>query len=307
MNRDVLGAAVFHERPGHTQHIYAHCEYAVRFDSRTNVAGYDPDKYLQQYEAAGGDINAMRRAQYARDRDAINAQKRKAYAKRKGLPLPEDSDKIKYRSFGDGYAVNKFFDCDESERGLKARKQSLYQKWLDNLSADERDAISWYTSNGHGDINNYWRKSPGWETISGGKVEDASKQIDSAISKFILKENIVVQRGVEDFHGASLIKGKEWNDIHEIIGMTYREQGYSSTTALYGNRVATTKPYLFEIEVPSGTGRGAYINKLAGQHEDIEYEFLLPRESKFEIIGVEINREPIPPQTVIKMRMIDDG
>ena len=69
----------------HAQHIHAHCdcEYAIRFDSNTNVAGYDPDKYLEQYYAAGGDINAMRRAQYARNRDAINAQKRAAYAARK--------------------------------------------------------------------------------------------------------------------------------------------------------------------------------------------------------------------------------
>ena len=69
----------------HAQHIHAHCdcEYAIRFDSNTTVAGYDPDKYLAQYQAAGGDINAMRRAQYARDRDAINTQKRAAYAARR--------------------------------------------------------------------------------------------------------------------------------------------------------------------------------------------------------------------------------
>ena len=36
---------------GHAKHIHANCncEYAVRFDSRTTVAGYDPDKYLEQY------------------------------------------------------------------------------------------------------------------------------------------------------------------------------------------------------------------------------------------------------------------
>ena len=69
---------------GHAEHIHAHCncEYAIRFDSNTTVAGYDPDKYLEQYNAAGGDINAMRRAQYAENRDVINAQKRAAYALR---------------------------------------------------------------------------------------------------------------------------------------------------------------------------------------------------------------------------------
>ena len=37
------------------------------------------------YNDAGGDINAMRRAQYAQNKDKINAQKRAAYAQRKLL------------------------------------------------------------------------------------------------------------------------------------------------------------------------------------------------------------------------------
>lgn len=76
----------------HAEHIHAHCncEYAIRFDSNTTVAGYDPDKYLEQYNAAGGDINAMRRAQYAENRDVINAQKRAAYAARKERNGPMD-------------------------------------------------------------------------------------------------------------------------------------------------------------------------------------------------------------------------
>ena len=76
----------------HAQHIHAHCDcaYAIRFDSRTTVAGYDPDAYLAQYTAAGGDINTMRRAQYAQDKDEINAQKRNAYAARKLRPQTDN-------------------------------------------------------------------------------------------------------------------------------------------------------------------------------------------------------------------------
>lgn len=70
---------------GHAQHIHANCdcEFAIRFDHRTTVAGYDPDKYLRQYRDAGSDINAMRRIDYAANRERINAQKRAAYAARK--------------------------------------------------------------------------------------------------------------------------------------------------------------------------------------------------------------------------------
>ncbi len=67
---------------GHAEHIHPNCdcEYAVRFDGKSGVAGYDPEEYLAQYNAAGGDINALRRAQYAKSRERINAQKRAAYA-----------------------------------------------------------------------------------------------------------------------------------------------------------------------------------------------------------------------------------
>lgn len=69
-------------RNGHAEHIHAHCdcEYAVRFDEKSTVAGYDPDKYLEEYENADGrtpeeKINSMRRARYAETfRRKIGAQ-----------------------------------------------------------------------------------------------------------------------------------------------------------------------------------------------------------------------------------------
>ena len=70
---------------GHADHIHANCdcEFAIRFDHNTTVAGYDPDKYLKQYRDAGGDINKMRRVNYADNKERINAQKRAAYAARR--------------------------------------------------------------------------------------------------------------------------------------------------------------------------------------------------------------------------------
>lgn len=54
---------------GHAEHIHAHCDcqYAVRFDKKSNVAGYRPEKYLEMFEKAEGDtleekINSLRRA-----------------------------------------------------------------------------------------------------------------------------------------------------------------------------------------------------------------------------------------------------
>ena len=53
---------------GHAEHIHAHCDcqYAVRFDKKSNVAGYRPEKYLEMFEKAEGDtleekINSLRK------------------------------------------------------------------------------------------------------------------------------------------------------------------------------------------------------------------------------------------------------
>ena len=56
---------------GHAEHIHAtcDCEFAIRFDHNTTVAGYDPEKYLAKYNAAGGAINKMRRVNYAANKE----------------------------------------------------------------------------------------------------------------------------------------------------------------------------------------------------------------------------------------------
>lgn len=76
-------------RNGHAEHIHAHCdcEYAVRFDGKSTVAGYDPDKYLEEYYDANGDIDEMRRKRYAQNKDVINARKRELYASKKAEKL----------------------------------------------------------------------------------------------------------------------------------------------------------------------------------------------------------------------------
>lgn len=76
---------------GHAEHIHANCDctYAIRFNSGTDVQGYDPDKYYEMYkDAAPGKnskakINAMRREFYAENSEKINEQKRDAYQKQK--------------------------------------------------------------------------------------------------------------------------------------------------------------------------------------------------------------------------------
>lgn len=59
-------------KKGHVQHIHPNCKctFAVRFSEDMDVEGYNPEKYLRQYNNAEGyswqdKINSMRRARYA--------------------------------------------------------------------------------------------------------------------------------------------------------------------------------------------------------------------------------------------------
>lgn len=86
-------------RGNHASHIHANCNctFAIQFDGKPAYAGYDPDRYREIYDnAAEGDfrdtVNAMRRAQYARDKEEINAQKRIAYGKRVSLEKRTPAD-----------------------------------------------------------------------------------------------------------------------------------------------------------------------------------------------------------------------
>lgn len=77
---------------GHAEHIHSNCDcqYSIRFDSNSGVAGYDPQKYAEMYYGADGStpdekVNAMRRENYAKNREKILEQKRIAYQVRKEL------------------------------------------------------------------------------------------------------------------------------------------------------------------------------------------------------------------------------
>lgn len=91
----------------HAEHIHANCDctYAVRFDGKSGIEGYDPDVYREMYENAEGNsssekINSMRRMQYQENKDRINAQKRAAYAEKKELNTKTKTAKKYYMNHG---------------------------------------------------------------------------------------------------------------------------------------------------------------------------------------------------------------
>ena len=171
-------------KKGHAQHIHANCdcEFAIRFDHRTTVAGYDPEKYLAQYNAAGGDINAMRRIDYAARKDAINAQKRAAYAVKNALPK-----------------IQNFNPLPENQVVDVLRKEA--QPWIDKLSAAEQDAIQKYTYNpGDQRPNRFFELIN--RMLRGDSEEDAhlrmyAERISDALKRSPLEHDVLCYRAME--------------------------------------------------------------------------------------------------------------
>lgn len=81
----------------HKEHIHSNCDctYAIRFDNKSTVQGYDPDYYYDLYNNTDygakpkDKINAMRRKFYQENREEILAQKASAYEKRMELNTPK--------------------------------------------------------------------------------------------------------------------------------------------------------------------------------------------------------------------------
>lgn len=117
---------------GHADHIHANCdcEFAIRFDHNTTVAGYDPEKYLAQYNAAGGDINKMRRIDYAARKDAINAQKRAAYAARKNFSVYSSLNMEPKPVTMQSISNVKAFSCDTLDAAGQQQLKNAHKRLL---------------------------------------------------------------------------------------------------------------------------------------------------------------------------------
>ena len=123
---------------GHAEHIHANCDcnYTVRFDGRSSVAGYDPDEYLEIYENAEGStpdekINSIRAKYRAENRDKINAQKRANYAENKLVYFAAQTEgdaKIPNNMIGNFIDYEKL-ELNEHEKGSI---KELHNKAIEN-------------------------------------------------------------------------------------------------------------------------------------------------------------------------------
>lgn len=247
---------------GHAEHIHANCdcEFAVRFDGSTTVAGYDPEKYLRQYRAAGSDVNAMRRIDYAARKDAINAQKRAAYAVRKALPQ-----------------IPNFNPLPESKVVAVLRKEA--QPWIESLSDAERIAFEKYTFNpGDKKPNRFYERLN--RMLRGDAEEDSvlrgyAEKISGALKRSTLKHDVICYRTVTE------------NPFpHNVAGDIVEPEQFFSTSVVKAGALKKGN-YNIIIYAKAGTFAG-YVESLSEFKK--QRELLLDKDSLYRVLSTKGNQ-----------------
>lgn len=119
-------------KKGHAEHIHAHCDcqYAVRFDEKSTVEGYDPDKYLEMYENAEGKtpeekINSLRRTLQVNKKTANMSKEEYARATKlwkqvKEIKIPQSEREHVYEELDNNLSV------EEKESAIVRRSIGNY-------------------------------------------------------------------------------------------------------------------------------------------------------------------------------------
>lgn len=178
-------------------------------------------------------------------------------------------------------AVFMHIDNDEVER-LFGDEMT---RWEFSLSHRQILALYNYTSKTDADINYFLRHNEsGYDLRTTQFLRNQIDLISSALADFNLQHNIVVYRAQNELFN---------------VGEEFTFKSFTSTSMsqemLFGSQTAVQ----YEIEVPKGKGRGAYIKNHSGFPN--EYEFLLQRDTKVKVIrkleGGEFN--------IYRLRVID--
>ncbi|MEK4500026.1 ADP-ribosyltransferase [Bacillus sp. FSL R12-0069] len=179
-----------------------------------------------------------------------------------------------------------------------------YSKWIKNLSEGESKDLKGYTGSHYDSINTYLRTNKG--KLIGSAVDEKIKNIDSALKKARVPENITVYRRVTDWQFdkdvntlrpqnekhqfGKLIDRDAFSEIRKnFYNKTFTSDGYMSTSLSQDPHESFTKhPILLKISVPAGTEAG-FIDKLSGYDQ---VELLIQRGYKFRYTSFDIEKDP---------------
>ena len=164
-------------------------------------------------------------------------------------------------------------------KNLSFREIKEYEKasnsFLKTLTRNERKALGKYFVSGYDEINRFLSGEPKQNT----KLEEKIKNMDSAIAKYNLEDDIIVYRGTDR---------KYYEDLNE--GDIIQEKVYHSTSLSQEvaeqfviDRKNPSDGILVEIRVPKGSNV-LYIGN-NGSFE-FEQEMLIGRNTKYKVLEI---------------------
>lgn len=220
---------------------------------------------------------------------------------------------------GDIETINRiinFLDAEELKQYNKLianERKSLQSEWISKLTYEEKLALRDYAQY-FGSIEaydamemyGYDSKGNSYVTITElmrAGLHDGDKNIDSAIEKFgILPNQIVTYRGVGIEALISQFGEIDINNLSNLIGKTYTDKAYMSTSLLKQNaRAAVGNPtdVILEITVPNDANYGAYIESQSNLNYK-QLEFLIKKNSQSIIENAYVNEDG---KIVIEMKL----
>ena len=280
---------------GHASHIHPNCDctYAVRFDGKSNVKGYNPDKYKTMYENAEGrtwndKLNSMRRIQYQENKDRINAQKRANYAEKKALKekisknnpkTSYDTSRIRFKT--GGKATEEYINLKDPLRGFNpvsaenavptARKESI--EWIKGLSESAKQLIQRYTYNKNDSTPKFFERINSFIRNGNKGEKDYTEQVNiisNALKSSKLKNNYKCYRG---------------SDYNPFEGMNVGEK--TKVNQFFSTSVSQSKSfngkYNIIIYAPEGT-HAAYIEYLSDKTYANQREMLFDKDVEYEVL-----------------------
>ena len=192
-------------------------------------------------------------------------------------------------------------------RGVKNTTKALYTAWSSQGRAEQDlqiDVDKWTKNVSKESLKALYRYTGSFYMTSNPKLRDKAhnnlsrdevlNRIEKTESPDFAKWLKNMDKGLDSYKnttafigyrgaGYALLGGsKTYEQLQAMVGKTVHDPGHMSISTVRGREFSGS--VLYEVQVPKGTGIGAYVGKLS-QHQS-EAEFLINRGTIFQIVKV---------------------
>lgn len=179
------------------------------------------------------------------------------------------------------------YTAGQAQAEQDAYMQAQGLKW----TAAQKKAMTAYTGNGYSayeGINNYLRGKPGFNPV----VKQYAVEIQSAMQPS--RRHQLLKRGT----GWPPEIASYASHPHDLLGETFEDHGFVSTTVAGSSGHFSSKPLQLTIEAPKGTP-GVFVNGIS-HYKGSENELLLAAGLSFKVLSVEQKHG----QTFMRVRIV---